>query len=57
LPKTLDPRKDGVKNTKDAIELIHPKEIPSSKFVDDAKRYDEIHKKTSLSNIIMFSFA
>ena len=45
-----------LKNTKDAIELIHPKEIPCSKWVDDAKRYDEIEKMTSPLNI-SFSIA
>mgnify|MGYP003477083844 FL=1 len=45
-----------LKNTKDAIELIHPKEIPCSKWVDDAKRYDEIEKMTSPANI-SFSIA
>ena len=39
-----------LKNTKDAIELIHPKEIPCSKWVK-AKRYDEIEKMTSPANI------
>jgi len=45
-----------LKNTKDAIELIHPKEIPCSKWIDDAKRYDEIEKMTSPANI-SFSIA
>ena len=43
-----------LKNTKDAIELIHPKEIPCSKWIDDDKRYDEIEKMTSPANISFF---